>query len=138
MAGSASARPASTNPPFVILRQAAPSRRRPGDPAARVSATLSGARLRPPFRLRRRWVPRSRCARRMMTKERSADRLCVMPTHRTFIATYIVASRREKRLKKWLRDWKLALIETDNPEWRDIAADWYPVNDPNWTPPPEE
>lgn len=111
-----------------------------------------------------------------------------MPTHRTFIATYIMASgrngtlyvgmssdlharvwqhrtgrfdgfteqygckrlvwferhqwvtkaiRREKRLKKWLRDWKLALIEREYPEWRDLAADWYPTNDPDWTPPVE-
>lgn len=112
-----------------------------------------------------------------------------MGTHRTFIATYIMASgrngtlyigmtanltarvwkhkthawagftddyactdlvwfqrydwvttaiRREKRLKKWLRDWKLALIERENPGWGDLAADWYPVNDPNWRPPPED
>ena len=53
-------------------------------------------------------------------------------------AWVVDAIRREKRLKKWLRDWKLALIETNNPEWLDLAADWYPVNDPNWTPPPEE
>jgi len=112
-----------------------------------------------------------------------------MATHRTFIATYIMASgrngttyvgmtsnlharvwkhktgaydgftgdhgcdclvwyeqhrwvteaiRREKRLKKWLRDWKLKLIETANPEWLDLAVDWYPVNNPNWVPPPED
>ncbi|RZI98023.1 MAG: FRG domain-containing protein [Brevundimonas sp.] len=60
----------ATSHSFVILRQAASSRRRPGDPAARDSATLPGARLRPPFRLRRRWVPRSRCAPRRMTKGR--------------------------------------------------------------------
>jgi len=28
---------------------------------------------------------------------------------------------REKRLKKWNRDWKLNLIETENPDWRDLA-----------------
>jgi len=112
-----------------------------------------------------------------------------MGTHRTFIATYIMASgrngtlyvgmtsnlfarvwkhktgvfdgftadhhcdrlvwfeqyvwvttaiRREKRLKKWLRDWKLKLIEDANPEWADLAADWYPVNDPGWVPPVED
>ena len=47
------------------------------------------------------------------------------------------AIRREKRIKKWLRDWKLALIERENPDWRDLAADWFPTNDPNWTPPEE-
>ncbi len=30
---------------------------------------------------------------------------------------------REKRLKKWPRDWKKNLIERDNPEWRDMFAD---------------
>jgi len=28
---------------------------------------------------------------------------------------------REKQLKKWNRDWKLNLIESDNPEWVDLA-----------------
>ena len=30
------------------------------------------------------------------------------------------AITREKQLKKWNRIWKLALIEKDNPEWRDL------------------
>ena len=30
---------------------------------------------------------------------------------------------REKRIKKWNRQWKLALIEHDNPDWRDLAED---------------
>ena len=30
---------------------------------------------------------------------------------------------REKRIKKWLRAWKIALIEADNPNWRDLAVD---------------
>ena len=33
------------------------------------------------------------------------------------------AIRREKALKKWPRHWKLALIERENPEWRDLYAD---------------
>jgi putative endonuclease len=45
--------------------------------------------------------------------------------------------RREKRLKHWLRDWKLKLIEDANPDWRDLAADWFSENDPNWVPPEE-
>jgi putative endonuclease len=111
-----------------------------------------------------------------------------MPTHRTFIAAYIMASgrngtlytgmtanlearvwkhrtgvfegfsktygcvrlawferfglvvdaiRREKQIKEWRRDWKLALIEQANPDWRDLAADWFPENDPDWRPPKE-
>ena len=31
---------------------------------------------------------------------------------------------REKQLKNWRRAWKLELIETDNPTWRDLAEDW--------------
>jgi putative endonuclease len=30
------------------------------------------------------------------------------------------AIRREKRLKKWPRDWKKNLIEQNNPEWLDL------------------
>jgi putative endonuclease len=30
------------------------------------------------------------------------------------------ATRREKRLKKWSRAWKVALIERANPEWSDL------------------
>lgn len=30
------------------------------------------------------------------------------------------AIRREKRLKKWLRRWKVALIESENPTWDDL------------------
>ena len=26
----------------------------------------------------------------------------------------------EKRLKKWKRDWKIRLIEENNPEWKDL------------------
>jgi len=31
------------------------------------------------------------------------------------------AIRREKQLKKWNREWKIRLIEQDNPEWLDRA-----------------
>jgi putative endonuclease len=30
---------------------------------------------------------------------------------------------REKRLKKWNREWKLELIEKENPQWRDLYED---------------
>ena len=32
----------------------------------------------------------------------------------------IAAIQREKTLKHWSRKWKLALIERDNPNWRDL------------------
>ena len=33
------------------------------------------------------------------------------------------ALTRAKRLKKWNRDWKIVLIERENPEWRDLYDD---------------
>jgi putative endonuclease len=29
----------------------------------------------------------------------------------------------EKRIKRWRRDWKFALVERVNPEWRDLYGD---------------
>jgi putative endonuclease len=42
-------------------------------------------------------------------------------------ATAADAIHREKRMKKWTRSLKIALIRTDNPDWNDLAADWYPA-----------
>lgn len=33
---------------------------------------------------------------------------------------YREAANREARMKKWKRDWKIKLIEKDNPAWRDL------------------
>jgi len=33
------------------------------------------------------------------------------------------AISREKQIKKWNRAWKLELIETNNPEWKDLRED---------------
>jgi len=33
------------------------------------------------------------------------------------------ARRREWRMKKWRRAWKIRLIEESNPDWRDLRAD---------------
>jgi putative endonuclease len=38
------------------------------------------------------------------------------------------AIQRETSLKRYNRAWKLKLIEAENPEWADLAADW-------WAPP---
>jgi len=35
------------------------------------------------------------------------------------------AIAREKQIKGWTRKKKNALVETMNPKWRDLAADWY-------------
>ena len=34
------------------------------------------------------------------------------------------AIAREKQLKNWTRDWKVALIERENPLWDDLAIPW--------------
>jgi len=38
-------------------------------------------------------------------------------------ATMESAILRERRLKKWLRAWKLDLVAGTNPTWRDLAAE---------------
>jgi len=35
------------------------------------------------------------------------------------------AIAREKQIKGWLRRKKIELIETQNPDWNDLAADWF-------------
>jgi putative endonuclease len=35
-----------------------------------------------------------------------------------------LAIQRETRLKKWKRQWKLELIEKENPNWRDLYFDF--------------
>jgi putative endonuclease len=36
-------------------------------------------------------------------------------------ATMPEAIRREKQLKRWHRQWKINLIESENPDWHDLA-----------------
>lgn len=36
------------------------------------------------------------------------------------------AIAREKQLKRWRREKKMWLIERMNPQWHDLAADWFP------------
>jgi len=37
--------------------------------------------------------------------------------------------QREKQLKNWHRNWKINLINEDNPDMVDLAADWYVMVD---------
>jgi putative endonuclease len=43
--------------------------------------------------------------------------------------TMLEAIWREKQIKRWRRDWKLALIEAGNPEWRDLSEGWFELPD---------
>lgn len=50
------------------------------------------------------------------TSKYGATRLVYFEQH----ATVPMAIAREKQLKKWNRDWKIRLIEQENPEWSDL------------------
>ena len=39
--------------------------------------------------------------------------------------TMLEAIAREKQIKRWRRAWKLALIEAENPQWRDLSDEWF-------------
>ncbi len=49
----------------------------------------------------------------------------------TFLVYFDVSSdveaarAREKQLKGWRRDKKIALIEASNPQWKDLSLEWY-------------
>lgn len=38
---------------------------------------------------------------------------------------------REKQLKRWRREKKVFLIERLNPDWKDLAAEWYEAQGPS-------
>ena len=54
------------------------------------------------------------------TKQYGIKRLVWLEPH----ATMEQAIVREKRIKKWIRRWKMELIERDNLGWRDLAVDF--------------
>ena len=39
--------------------------------------------------------------------------------------TMLEAIAREKQIKRWRRAWKLALIEAENGQWRDLSEAWF-------------
>jgi putative endonuclease len=48
------------------------------------------------------------------------------------------ALAREKQLKRWSRAKKIALFERRNPQWKDLAAEWYPWMQPTKSAPPKQ
>jgi putative endonuclease len=64
---------------------------------------------------RRIWEHRSKAVRGF-TRRYGVQRLVYYEPTESLLA----ARDRERRLKRWRRDWKIALIEKDNPEWRDL------------------
>ncbi len=53
------------------------------------------------------------------TKKYDLDRLVYYES----IDDYDSALAREKQLKNWHRDWKINLIESKNPFWKDLSKD---------------
>ncbi|HTQ32565.1 MAG TPA: GIY-YIG nuclease family protein [Stellaceae bacterium] len=50
------------------------------------------------------------------TSKYNVDRLVWYEAHQDVTA----AITREKQIKKWRRDWKISLIEEENPDWSDL------------------
>ena len=53
------------------------------------------------------------------TKKYGVDKLVYYETTEDIESAII----REKQLKKWNRDWKIRIIEENNPKWRDLYDD---------------
>jgi putative endonuclease len=67
---------------------------------------------------RRIWEHRSKAVLGF-TQRYDVTRLVYVEFHDTVAGAIL----REKQSKKWRRAWKLALIERDNPQWRDLYED---------------
>lgn len=61
------------------------------------------------------------------TRERGIDRLVWYERHQ-YVDQAIL---REKRIKRWKRPWKFALVETDNPRWLDLYAEFVAARRPD-------
>ncbi len=72
---------------------------------------------------------------RGFTAKYGIDQLVWFEVHETREAAF----RRERQIKKWLRVWKLEMVEKTNPGWRDLyeetrlgdlldAKDWVPAS----------
>jgi len=66
--------------------------------------------------VRRAWQHKNDCVDGF-TKRYGVNRLVYYEQHEDMIS----AITREKQLKKWNRAWKLELIETLNPDWKDLS-----------------
>lgn len=53
------------------------------------------------------------------TKQYRVDQLVWFELHESSLAMVM----RERQLKEWKRQWKVELIEKENPQWRDLYAE---------------
>jgi putative endonuclease len=66
--------------------------------------------------------------RKRLEQHRNGDGSEFVKAYRVYRLVYVEsydraeeAIAREKQLKRWKRDWKIALIERENLEWRDLS-----------------
>ncbi len=69
--------------------------------------------------LNRNFQHKNKIDKNSFTAKYNIDKLVYYETFTDIIA----AISREKKLKKWKRQWKIDLIEKDNPTWRDLIND---------------
>ncbi len=67
------------------------------------------------------WEHKSKAVPGFTTKY-GVDRLVWYEAHEDWES----AIQREKRIKEWKRDWKIEMIERDNPRWLDLYRDLSP------------
>jgi putative endonuclease len=53
------------------------------------------------------------------TRKYGVDKLMYLEEY----GSILEARARERALKRWRRAWKIALIEKENPQWRDLTGD---------------
>ena len=55
------------------------------------------------------------------TKRYGVDKLVYFEEHTCRDDAFV----RERQMKKWKQAWKTELIEEKNPDWKDLAGDWF-------------
>jgi putative endonuclease len=55
------------------------------------------------------------------TSKYHVTRLVWYESHESMYA----AIQREKSIKRWRREWKISLVESSNPEWKDLADELF-------------
>ncbi|MCX6796809.1 MAG: GIY-YIG nuclease family protein [Candidatus Falkowbacteria bacterium] len=70
--------------------------------------------------LNRNWQHKQKEDKKSFTARYDVNRLVYYETYSNVRA----AIAREKQLKNWRREWKIKLIEKDNPTWRDLFDDF--------------
>ncbi|MCH9755575.1 MAG: GIY-YIG nuclease family protein [Gammaproteobacteria bacterium] len=69
--------------------------------------------------IKRVWEHKRKVKPNSFTAQYNVDRLVYYEVHEI----YVEVARREKRFKKWPRQWKINLIESLNTDWHDLYID---------------